>query len=53
MKESSIIIGNLLWVTPIARAKNWEGWVGKRPWVLPSANNGARQEVDMDNELDV
>lgn len=32
---------------------DWEGWVGKRPWVLPSANNGAKQEVDVDNELDV
>lgn len=35
--------------------KSWdrEGWAGKRPWVLQSTNNGAKQEVHVDNELNV
>lgn len=32
---------------------DWEGWVGKRPWVLRTANMAAKQEVDVDNELDI
>lgn len=29
---------------------DWEGWAGKE---ATGANNGAKQEVDVDNELDV
>lgn len=31
----------------------WEGRVGKRPWLLQTANNGVKQEADVDNELDI
>lgn len=34
-------------------SQDWEGWVGKRPRVLQSANRGAKQEVDVDNEPDI